>query len=176
MEFPEFIYSKRELGRVGESLKGVVLGETPEQLQNAQWLFQIANSWRASHFLPMNSIRRELAGHVGRLSLGGVTASRLKRMVSIRQKLRRFNIKISHMQDIGGCRVVLPTISDLEILSESFLDKTRHYLINRKDYILEPKADGYRCRHLVVEFNGGSRYPQHSGRRIEIQLRTRLQH
>jgi ppGpp synthetase/RelA/SpoT-type nucleotidyltranferase len=43
-------------------------------------------------------------------------------------------------------------------------------------YILQPKADGYRSHHMVFSFNDEGRAAPFDGRRVELQIRTRLQH
>jgi hypothetical protein len=46
-----------------------------------------------------------------------------------------------------------------------------------KDYIQTPKPDGYRSIHLVEQYAASSeKHAAHAGRKIEIQIRTRLQH
>lgn len=46
-----------------------------------------------------------------------------------------------------------------------------------KDYVSSPKVDGYRSLHLVEQYMPSTeRHEKHAGRKIEIQLRTRLQH
>jgi hypothetical protein len=46
-----------------------------------------------------------------------------------------------------------------------------------KDYIASPKTDGYRSIHLVIQYMPSSeRHEVHAGRKIEVQIRTRLQH
>jgi Region found in RelA / SpoT proteins len=44
------------------------------------------------------------------------------------------------------------------------------------DYIARPKPDGYRSHHLMFNFRDRRNAGIHDGRRIEVQLRTRLQH
>jgi len=91
---------------------------------------------------------------------------RFKRFDRILNKLVRYpNMRLSQMEDIGGCRVVLPTIEEVYAV----LGRIRNNWDDARvsDYIKEPKADGYRGVHVVHK---------RDGRLIEVQLRTEGQH
>ena len=113
-----------------------------------------------------------------------VVAQRLKRLSSITAKLRRFrDMKLSRMQDIGGCRAVVRTVARVRQLttlyrrSSSKNPHDRPELVREYDYILEPKDDGYRSVHLVYRYRTASPHlTAYNGLRIEIQLRSQLQH
>lgn len=73
-------------------------------------------------------------------------------------------MKLSRMEDIGGCRVVVPNMVESRELARRL---KRNWTIKRdRDYVLAPKPDGYRARHLVAVKDG---------RFVEIQIRTVLQ-
>ncbi len=80
------------------------------------------------------------------------------------------------MQDIGGLRAVVDTISTVRKLENLYRNSNfKHQLVSSKDYISNPKEDGYRSIHLVYKyFNSHS--PNFNELLLEIQLRTRLQH
>jgi hypothetical protein len=113
-----------------------------------------------------------------------LVAQRLKRFYSIYQKLRRNpNMKLSQMQDLGGCRAVLPNVRDVERLvrlyeaSDIKNPHGRPQLIKTYNYIDSPKPDGYRSIHLVYKYRTESTTRRvFNGQRIEIQIRSRLQH
>ncbi|MBV8457910.1 MAG: RelA/SpoT domain-containing protein [Acetobacteraceae bacterium] len=44
------------------------------------------------------------------------------------------------------------------------------------DYIVNPKNDGYRSHHLMLTYKGRGPLSVFTGRTIELQVRTRLQH
>lgn len=80
------------------------------------------------------------------------------------------------MQDIGGCRVVMQDVAKVTDLVNRFKkSRIKHDLFTTKDYIHSPKPTGYRCVHLVYRFESVS-FSQYNGLRIEIQIRTKLQH
>jgi GTP pyrophosphokinase len=77
---------------------------------------------------------------------------------------------LGNMQDIGGCRAVLPSLGELRRV-EHRLKKNRPP-IGYADYITNPRASGYRGVHVIVT------YADEHGelRAIEIQLRTPTMH
>ena len=115
-----------------------------------------------------------------------IIAQRLKRLRSIAVKLsaeRNMNMKLSQMQDIGGCRAVLPTVRDVEKLvalyetSNAKNPSGRPEFVKKYDYIETPKRDGYRSVHFVYKYRTTSQHLEDfNGLRVEIQLRSQLQH
>lgn len=108
------------------------------------------------------------------------TAHRLKRMPSVENKLvRSRKMRLSQMQDLGGCRVILESLEEVEHLYESLLlsPLSSHVRVGVKDYIAEPQSSGYRGKHLIFRFQtGDAEGSPWNGCRIEVQLRTRYQH
>jgi ppGpp synthetase/RelA/SpoT-type nucleotidyltranferase len=145
-----------------------------EQLADA---YEILNNWRGSHSFPLNTMQNGLRLHVSRLSDEFVVAQRLKRIPSILKKLERFpGMQLARMQDIGGCRAVVPSIGDVFALRESLLSsRMRHRLANEKNYIAYPKDSGYRSVHLVYQYQS-DRNSTYNGLAIEVQMRSQLQH
>ncbi len=103
--------------------------------------------------------------------------SRVKEPESIARKLHRRGLDISaesimaNLNDVAGIRVVCPFIEDIYFVADTLLAQDDITLIERKDYIAEPKAGGYRSLHLVVEvpvFFSDRKQPV----RVEVQIRT----
>nr|WP_269145004.1 RelA/SpoT domain-containing protein [Pseudosulfitobacter pseudonitzschiae] len=109
-------------------------------------------------------------------------AQRLKRRVTIYDKLkRRPNFSLTEMQDIAGCRLIFKNIAELTSFRESYLGaRFKHKLLtddDRFDYILKPKADGYRGLHDVYEYRAARESGEPWNKlRIELQYRTIYQH
>ena len=102
---------------------------------------------------------------------------RLKRLPSIVEKLRRIpRIPLSEMQDIGGCRAIVPYSDDTFNLAADFASsRVRHVLVRPKNFIDEPQTTGYRGLHLIYAYNS-DRTTDWQGLQTEIQIRSRLQH
>ena len=104
--------------------------------------------------------------------------TRLKTPVSIREKLTRRGIDVTVenieacLNDVAGVRVVCSFPQDVQTLAKALLKQDDVELIERKDYILNPKENGYRSLHLIVAV---PIYLAHEKRkmRVEIQLRTK---
>lgn len=103
--------------------------------------------------------------------------TRIKSPESIREKLARRNLPMnfssleSEIYDIAGIRVICSFIDDIYMLADCLLSQDDIKLISRKDYIKNPKENGYRSLHLVVEV---PIFLQNEKRlmKVEVQLRT----
>jgi Region found in RelA / SpoT proteins len=134
--------------------------------------------WRTSHGYPLNAIHTTLRNRVLRVDQKALTAQRLKRLVSILRKLgRQSTMQMSQMQDVGGCRAIVSTMPRLTALRAVYSESPlRHELTRERNYIAEPKDDGYRSIHLMYRFCGRGSSIAWDKLRIEIQMRTQLQH
>lgn len=165
-------YSKRELKDASRVLAGAIPYPYPAEAIEA---FRMAHEWRVSHFDAMRTVRAELRAKANRFGSGcPVTAGRLKRIASIRKKLKRTPLSLYDIQDIGGCRAIVGSMADVEKLTSFYLtDGSEHGTPRLYDHILSPKLTGYRSRHFVLSVAPSS---DHMRRRIEVQVRTELQH
>ncbi len=156
---------------------GRLLASGEGSVEERNQALEMINNWRAAHSFPLNTIQvglRRLARGVDEHAL---IAQRLKRVPSILQKLRRFShMKLSRMQDIGGCRAVVDTSAEVRrVRVEYAKSRQQHEFVGEKDYIATPKDSGYRGVHLIYRYQS-DRTPAYNSRLIEIQLRSRLQH
>lgn len=103
--------------------------------------------------------------------------SRIKRPYSIAKKLARKNLPITveaiaqNLNDVAGVRVVCPFINDIYAIADMLLKQDDVHLIARKDYIKQPKPNGYRSLHLIIEIPVFFS-TQKELIRVEIQIRT----
>jgi len=142
----------------------------------ADQAFDIAHDWRDSHNYPQWRVRIELGNMARKVDAGATCASRLKRMSSIRAKLRK-NVSLYQMQDIAGCRAIVETIEDVRALVSRYQDgASKHILVDEDDYLSRPKLDGYRSHHLVMKLGDHPQSERFSRNTVEIQIRSRLQH
>ena len=103
--------------------------------------------------------------------------SRLKSLDSIKGKLERKGLPFQwktieeHILDVAGIRVVCSFVDDVYLLADALLKQDDISLIEKKDYIANPKENGYRSLHLIVAI---PIYLEHEKRvmPVEIQLRT----
>lgn len=102
---------------------------------------------------------------------------RLKKTISIIEKLRRKNLEVNveniekYLQDVAGIRVICSFQKDVYRLAEKICSQDDIRLIEKKDYIKNPKKNGYRSLHLVLEvpvFFLDETKPM----KVEVQLRT----
>ncbi len=176
-DFPQPHFSKREVRRAGDALRGQLLW-TPGSSDEAARIFRIAYDWRNSHAYPMRRIRQEMAGKVKKLNVDAFTAARTKRMSSIRKKLaNQSTMELTQIQDLGGARAVYTSLADLNILVSAYRNGiSRHDLKRDTDYVVNPRVGGYRSHHFVFAYSPEEDDEAFNGRLIEVQIRTRFQH
>jgi putative GTP pyrophosphokinase len=103
--------------------------------------------------------------------------SRVKSPESIFKKVQRKNLDLSlisiqeNIKDIAGIRVTCSFVSDIYKISEMLQTQKDIKLLDCKDYIQNPKPNGYRSLHLILEIpvfmsDGEQLIP------VEIQIRT----
>jgi hypothetical protein len=174
MKWTTPLYSGTRRTKAGSALAKEI--ETDEDLD-------VIDNWRSSHALPLQTIKMLLKGRARAIDGSAIVAQRLKRLPSIRSKLQRETIRLQQMQDLGGCRAIVKDMTTLVALAAKFNqslekeDTRRHKLVDSKDYIASPKADGYRSLHHVFEYRTSTAHLAcFSGHLIEVQIRTQLQH
>lgn len=103
--------------------------------------------------------------------------SRLKSVDSIADKMMRLGKPLTvnsieeNLNDVAGVRVICGFPSDIYTLSDAFLRQDDITLVARKDYMRNPKPNGYRSLHLIVEipiYLHDEKRPM----RVEVQFRT----
>lgn len=103
--------------------------------------------------------------------------TRLKSTDSIIEKLIRYGFPMTlgsieeNLNDVAGIRVVCSYIDDIYRIADSLLKQDDITLLRRKDYIANPKPNGYRSLHLIVKvpvfFADKSKEMK-----VEVQIRT----
>lgn len=168
-------YTKKQINDAGMVIRNP--GATDSEVQAARI---IIDNWRAAHAYPLHVFYMNLRGKAGSRD-DIIVAERLKRLDSIINKLRNEKtMELYRMQDLGGCRMVLPTLEEVYTFSRKLQDSNiRHIPKTPKDYIKNPKTSGYRSLHLIYRFRTDTpekdiynQYPM----LIELQFRTHLQH
>lgn len=147
--------SKTQIDRLGDRLrKGNVSDD------DLRMLDEYRDSFDPAYEMTIKLLRDEL---------GLEPTGRRKSRPSILDKLRRERTRLSQMQDIAGCRVVVATIIDqnalVEKLAEAFSDAARFgspIMIDRRS----APSHGYRAVHVIVAS---------LEKRVEMQIRTEMQ-
>lgn len=165
-------FSRASFDRAGR----VLLEKETTQDATESALDVLAN-WRSSHAFPLNTITMDLRQRVNRVLPTALVVQRLKRTRSILAKLaKEASMRLTQMQDIGGCRAVVETLDEVYKLRDAYRrSKSLHEFVAEDDYIRYPKVSGYRSVHFVYRFKSRS-HPEYDKLLFEIQLRTKLQH
>lgn len=103
--------------------------------------------------------------------------TRVKSPESILEKLERRGLPldiengVKQLNDVAGVRIICPFVDDIYKISDCLLAHDDVFLVETKDYIKNPKENGYRSLHLIIETPV---FAQEEKRlvKVEIQLRT----
>lgn len=103
-------------------------------------------------------------------------SSRMKPLDSIRSKAERLGLStpaeaFAELSDIAGIRVVCSFVSDIYRVMEMIKRHGDLRIVQVKDYVAAPKANGYRSLHLIVEIPVFLSEGTHQVR-VEVQIRT----
>lgn len=172
MAHSKLLHSRTAIDRAGRYL--LAPSDEAAKLETA---LEALNSWRSFHSFPLNTIAVDLKQKVNRLGRNLTPpVRRLKRTRSILSKLSRESMRLTQMQDIGGCRAVLPDIESIYALKRQYeVGRSQHDLVHVDDYIKKPKESGYRGLHLIFRFASRG-HPEYNNLLIEVQLRSPTQH
>lgn len=165
-------YTKRQINDAGKIY--VNLDATVEERKEA---LKVIDNWRAAHAYPMHTFAINLKRQTADIH-GAVVVQRLKRLATICGKLQRFpDMQLFRMQDLGGCRVIVPKLDDVyQVKSQLESSRIRHEAKPSKDYIQVPNPNtGYRGIHLIYKYKS-EKITDYNGLLVEIQIRTKLQH
>jgi putative GTP pyrophosphokinase len=142
--------SRTQIDRLGDRLK-----RGPHTESDLRLLEEYRQSFGESYESVLRTLRDRGVAPTGRVA---------KSTPSIVAKLRRESLRLSQMQDIAGCRVIVRTIEHqdelLAFLTANFPEAA---VLDRR----EKSSHGYRAVHII---------PEVCGKPVEIQVRTSLQH
>lgn len=103
--------------------------------------------------------------------------TRIKNPKSIAEKLKRMGLEVNvgnmvrNLNDVAGVRVVCSFIDDIYEVAHMLARQSDVKVIRVKDYIKNPKENGYRSYHMIIEipvfFSDKT-----MNMRVEIQIRT----
>ncbi len=121
-------------------------------------------------------LNTEFAARYRRNPISSVS-TRLKSTASIAEKLKRKGLPFTletvrgELHDVAGVRVICSYIDDIYTIADALTSQDDITLLKQKDYIKDPKENGYRSLHLIVQvpvfFSDGKVYLS-----VEVQIRT----
>ena len=142
--------SKTQIDRLGDRLKKGSHTESDLRL-----LDDYRRSFGEAYEAVVGKLRQRGASPTGRLA---------KSTMSVAEKLRRESLRLSQMQDIAGCRVIVSDVLEQDqFVAGLKSDFSESILSDRR----ESPSNGYRAVHVIVKVGG---------KLIEIQVRTAFQH
>ena len=161
--------SNKQINKAGEIIRN---GNDAEK----EHAIELLNQWRYNHMLPLRNIRAIVDSCLDALGIKCTVVQRLKRMISIIEKITRYpTMSLSKMQDVGGIRIIVPEVADVKKVHDALIKKSKRIIVlPPKNYIDKPKTDGYRSLHQVCKYQ--NEQDEDNNMRIEIQIRTMLQH
>ena len=153
---------------------------TSNNVDEVNHALDIIKDWRTSHLPALDELQNLIVPLLKDNKVNIYSVSRrLKRISSILNKLdRNPQSRLGTMQDIGGLRIVVPSMTALRKAYDVIVYNIPEKFELTKapiNYIKEPKRiSGYRSIHFVFKYNSAN--PYLDGMKIELQLRTKLQH
>lgn len=142
--------SRGEINRAGRCLADWWVGddEISDEVANA---YGIVKTYRASFRYPLVKVNMGARSMVQTATGGPVIVSqRLERLPTILNKLGRHpGMNFARMEDIGGCRAILPSTTKVEEVAQRMTG--RWDVVRDRDYVTQPRESGYRARHIVVD-------------------------
>jgi putative GTP pyrophosphokinase len=161
--------SNSQVRKAGKTLKRYLQSDqilSAEDNDKAERAILVVQQFRAAHQVPLAKANNGLRSMVRTAGCQVEVSQRLKRFMTILDKLEREpSLPLSKMQDIGGVRAVLNSIDEVRKVEARL--KHNRPVLGYRDYITSPRESGYRGVHVVVGYDG---------RQIEVQLRTRVMH
>lgn len=117
------------------------------------------DTYRQTFQLALSNVEEVLASN---LAIEGI-GSRPKTLESTIAKLRRQTARLSQINDIAGCRIVVERLADQDRVVKAISERFDEAIV--RDFRDRPQS-GYRAVHIIVDWQG---------RPVEIQVRTRAQ-
>jgi len=162
------MHSKNKIDDAGQALAKSQFKSEDHEIESEV----IFDDYRRAHLQPLTETTYILQGWLSEFNKQYYIAQRLKRRPQILRKMRRFSVRLTQLQDIGGNRIIVDSNDDVEALSRFLREKIRKTidikLTRETDYRMLGRDDtGYRALHMIIE---------NAAVKIELQLRSRAQH
>lgn len=151
-------FSKNQIRKLGSRLRN---SDVPSQEDASAYIL-----WSQGFGPALSEVEAKIRNVAEREPLSGnfQISARIKQISSVRAKLVRQRTSLSDLEDIAGCRIILPSSSDVERI---ILQCARLPITRARDY-REHSNNGYRAVHFTVRSD--------DGHAVELQVRTRIEH
>ena len=116
----------------------------------------------------IQKITADIRSELDRAGIEGEVTGRAKKPYSIWRKMQEKDQGFSRLSDIYGFRVIVASDADCYRVLGAIHQRWRAVPGRFKDYISQPKSNGYRSIHTTVSAR--------DGKRVEVQIRTREMH
>lgn len=116
----------------------------------------------------IQKITSDIESELDKAGLKAETFGRAKKPYSIWRKMQEKDIGFSRLSDIYGFRILVETEADCYAALGAVHQRWRSVPGRFKDYISQPKSNGYRSIHTTVSGR--------DGKRVEVQIRTHVMH
>ena len=160
--------SKTKIDKAGLALAKAKYKDETEFIE----LEEVFDEYRKAHLQPLSETTLELQSLLANYGAPYYIAQRLKRKPQIVRKLNRLSVRLTQLQDIGGCRVIVQKNADVDRLHKYLKEKVgaqNVFTIDRSTDYRELGRDdtGYRALHVLLK---------RGGVHLELQIRSRIQH
>ncbi len=159
--------SKSLIDKAGRSLSGA---DTVDELRYIE-LEDVFDEYRKNHLGLLTEFTAEIQNLLQQDGRGYYIAQRLKRKPQIVRKLGRFSVRLTQLQDIGGCRIIVNSNKDVDqalAIIKAKIAREGQRIVRITDYRQKGRDDsGYRALHIIVD---------KSGYKLELQIRSNIQH
>ena len=116
----------------------------------------------------IHRITGDMRGELEKVGIEAQVFGRAKKPYSIWRKMQEKDLGFSRLSDIYGFRVITDNEMDCYCALGAIHQRWRAVPGRFKDYISQPKSNGYRSIHTTVSGR--------DGKRVEVQIRTRQMH
>ena len=116
----------------------------------------------------IHRITSDMRAELDKVGIEAEVFGRAKKPYSIWRKMQEKDLGFSRLSDIYGFRVITRNERDCYLALGAIHHRWRSVPGRFKDYISQPKSNGYRSIHTTVSGR--------DGKRVEVQIRTRQMH
>jgi RelA/SpoT family (p)ppGpp synthetase len=116
----------------------------------------------------MTAITADIEAALAREGIEGEVTGRAKKPFSVWRKMEEKALGFSQLSDVYGFRIITGSVADCYRALGAIHGRWRAVPGRFKDYVSQPKSNGYRSIHTTVSGR--------DGKRVEVQIRTRQMH